>query len=62
MKRAMESISHLPTLSATIPRGTRKKREQADETDIIKPNTSVDAPRSSTTYKGKIGEMRDVIQ
>ena len=60
--RAIDSMRHLPILSATIPNGILNIIEQMDEMDIIKPNTSVEAPRSWTTYRGKIGDVRNVIQ
>jgi hypothetical protein len=36
--------------------------EQMEEMDIIKPNMSVEASRSWTTYSGKMGDVRNVIQ
>jgi hypothetical protein len=60
--RAIESMRHLPILSATIPNGILNSIEQMEEMDIIKPNTSVEAPRSWITYRGKIGDVRKVIQ
>ena len=44
--RAIDSMRHLPILSATIPNGILNIIEQTEEMDIIKPNTSVEAPRS----------------
>jgi hypothetical protein len=60
--RAIVSMRHLPILSAIIPKGTLKIMEQMEEMDIIKPNMSVEASRSWTTYSGKMGDMRNVIQ
>jgi hypothetical protein len=36
--------------------------EEIDAIELIKPKMNHVAPRSSTTYRGKIGEINNVIQ
>jgi len=62
MNSDAESMSHLPTLSPTIPNGTLNIMENVGAMATIVPSKKVEALSSSAMKREKIGDINSVIQ